>query len=99
MLTGADAASIEPLCHAASQQAILTSSQGDFNLDEMTRTTAVISPHQYKLVLGGAVFSDDFKGQAALAQIDLSDDVVDFAKQFSFATSVTAVTHSPGSFT
>ena len=62
----------------------------------MKRSTAIISPLQDKLVLGGSVvIIGDSKGQAALAQINLSNDMLDYTKILPFATSVTTVAHSP----
>ena len=66
----------------------------NFKIDSLARQTASLSAEEDKLVLGGSIISGDLKGYAAVAQVDLADNNVDFAKHFTFASSITSVVHS-----
>lgn len=66
----------------------------NYKIDSLARQTASLSTEEDKLVLGGSIISGDLKGYAAVAQVDLADNNVDFAKHFTFASSITSVVHS-----
>ena len=60
----------------------------------MARQSASLSNNSEKLVLGGHIISGDLTGYSAIAQVNLADDIVDYAKHFTFANTITSVAHS-----
>ena len=58
----------------------------------MSRTTAAMSPENSRLILGGSLLSTGSSAsRAAIAQINIDTDRVEFAREFDFATSIVAI--------
>ena len=75
------------------------SANSEFTLDSMTRQTASLSPDSDKLVLGGSLAIDEHEGYSAIAQVNLSDNSVDFARQFALARTISSIAYQPSSST
>ena len=74
---------------------ITDSRNEEFDIDDMARLTASLSDEQGKLVVGGIILSGDLAGYSAVAQLDLHQEHVDFAKHFSVASTVLTVSYWP----
>ena len=92
---------VDDKCQAMASPALPTESlDRSFRLDDMIRTTAAMTPDDSKLLLGGSLLtvgnSDDSAAEiAALVQVDLTSDEVEFKRDFDFATSVEAIAPLP----
>ena len=67
----------------------------DFDLSQIDQATVSISSKDRKVVLGGTINknSPSFAHHAALAQVDLEQELVDFAKTFGANSIVSAVAY------
>ena len=67
----------------------------DFDVSHIDQATVSISSNDRKVMLGGMIDknSPSFAHHAALAQVDLEQEVVDFAKTFGANSIVTAVAY------
>ena len=94
MVLGASAIEDNTTCKATTELISVTSSSSvsDFELDQLQRSVAETAFDDTKLVLGGSLNTDSYRGYAAIAQINLSDNSVDFTRRFILSGDVSAVT-------
>lgn len=81
----------QPL-HSLNKNELSSGLEGSsFSLDRLTRQTLAVSPNQDKLLLGGSIIVGDKAEYAAIAQVNLADYSVDFAKHYEFASNVSSL--------
>ena len=91
LLTASTAAASSQCAKKASPQLIgasQTEPTKNFDLDELARYTSALSASNDKLVIGGSFYES---GLAGIAQVDLTDNSVDFMKTFMPAQAISAL--------
>ena len=71
------------------------SGKADFDVNQIDQATLLMSSSNQKILAGGMLSKDsqELAHHAALAQVDLEKDAVDFAKTLGADSSVTAVSY------